>query len=408
MLKYSLRLGLLIYLLFISLYVSAQIKDPVSGIVISQDNGEPIDGVTIAWSNKGIGSITNSDGKFVIVLTPPYKQQDSLIFSCIGYKPERVSINTAINNKNLIVKLKATVENLQEVAIRPLTLKQLLDSINRHNTMAFVSPMKLDGYYRELVFTNAKCTEYSDAICSYFFDRTSPKNIQLKINASRCRFEENVNKDRHDVKKNFKSDIDPNLAFRYALVSAMITDYLPDKVLADYRYTLDRFGDKGSDDLKVTIFPSKNNKAFYKLTFILSNDFLLRSYRLEIPDNLLDKTDEMSLLWIHEKDLNLVIEVKYTSFFDHIYPSYYFIEEGEHFWGKLLGAKVDEISINKSEFIANGINQSNNVLAFDKQDTYKKGNICNNGIAINDELLKNYTIIVPSAKDSIAIKALSQ
>ncbi|SDS90267.1 CarboxypepD_reg-like domain-containing protein [Mucilaginibacter mallensis] len=407
MLKYSVRFGFLIYLLFLSLYVSAQVKEPVSGIVISEDNGEPIDGVTIAWSNKGIGSITNSDGKFVIVLTPPYNQQDSLLFSCVGYKSRKVAINSVIGIKNTI-KLETVIQDLKEVVVRPLTLKQLLDSINRHNTVAFVSPMKLDGYYRELVFTNTKCTEYSDAICSYFFDRASPKEIQLKINASRCRFEENVNKDRHDVKKNFKSDIDPNQAFRYALLSAMIADYFPDKVLADYKYILERFGDKGSDDLKITIYPKKGSKAFYRLTFILSNDFLLRSYRLEIPDNLLDKTDEMSLLWIHEKDLNLVIEVKYTSFFDHIYPSYYNIEEGEHFWGKLLGAKVDEISINKSEFIVNGINQSNNVSAFNKQDTYKKGNICNNGIAINDELLKNYTIIVPSAKDSVAIKSLSQ
>jgi hypothetical protein len=34
---------------------------------------------------------------------------------------------------------------------------------------------------------------------------------------------------------------------------------------------------------------------------------------------------------------------------------------------------------------------------------YKKGNLCGNGVAISDTLLRKYTIIIPSKKESIDI-----
>jgi hypothetical protein len=405
---YLIRLSFFIYIILLSFPVSAQQRDLVSGVVISQDKSEPIDGVTISWSNKGIGSITNADGKFIILLSPPYNQQDSLIFSCIGYKAQKVSISAVINNKNLVVKLEASIQNLNEVVIRPLTLKQLLDSIDRHNSMAFVSPMKLDGYYRELVFTNTKCTEYSDAICSYFFDRTSKPDGQLKINASRCRLEKKDNEDKNNLEIYHDSEIDPNLAFKYAMLSTMLVKFFPDKVLDDYKYAIERSVDQASDELKITISPNIGSTYFYKLTLIVKTDFTIRSYRLEIPDNLSINIKEKSLLGIHFKNIQLIINVNYSSLFDHIYPAYYSVHRKHHIWGKFLGTTMDQIVENKSEFVVAEVNKQKDLSAFNKQDIYKKGNICNNGIAINDTLLKKYTIIVPSAKDSIAIKALTQ
>jgi len=385
--------------------VSAQINNTVSGTVISKENGTPLDGITISWSNKGIGSITNAEGKFIIVLPSPYIQQDSLLFSCIGYKPQKISIQAAVTNKNLFVKLETAIEVLQEVSIKPLTLKQLLDSVTRHNQAAFISPIKLGGYYREFVYTNSKCNEYADALCEYFFDNNPKVGSQLKINASRCITGKENNGNAKNAEFYWDSKIDPILAFKYALFSEMVKKYFPDKNLSQYKYDMDEYTDQISGGFKITIVPY--GQGIYKLTLILNNDFTLQAYHLEIPENILAGLKEKSLIGVHIKINKLIIDVKYIAVDDHIYPNYYSLTQAQHLWGKLLGTKFDQVDEDKSEFVVTTVNKSNGLKPFTKEETYKKGNICNNGISINDTLLKKYTTIVPSLKDSVQIDSLT-
>lgn len=110
------------------------------------------------------------------------------------------------------------------------------------------------------------------------------------------------------------------------------------------------------------------------------------------------------MLGIHSKLVKSLIEVNYSSIAGHIYPGYYAIIKSTKVWGKMLGATINELKEEKSEFVAG--NAANTGQAFAKADVYKKGNLCSNGTAINDELLQSYTIIKPTMKDSIAIKAM--
>jgi hypothetical protein len=158
----------------------SQDKNIVSGIVISQETSQPIEAVSITINNRGIGSVTNADGKFIIALTPETSLQDSLAITCIGYKPQKVSIGYAKSNLNLTVKLESAIENLQEVTVKPLSLKELLDSIKQHNLAQFVSPMKLAGYYRELVFTNSKVPNMQMPCVHTFLIRKQPMKDSLR------------------------------------------------------------------------------------------------------------------------------------------------------------------------------------------------------------------------------------
>ncbi|OKS86002.1 carboxypeptidase-like regulatory domain-containing protein [Mucilaginibacter polytrichastri] len=401
---YPTLLIIIFTLVFLSIRpLMAQDRNRISGTVLSAEGAMPVDGVTIAWLNKGIGSITNSEGHFIIVLTASYAGTDSLTFSCIGYSTEKFSIGTAIGTNGLVVKLKPLVENLKEVVVRPLSLKQLLDSITQHNNEAFASPIKMNGYYRELVFTNDKCTEFSDAICAYFFDRVTQPDGQLKIIASRCRKETKENKDKDNMEVYKDSKINPNQAFSYAMLTGMIEKYFPEKSLADYQYTMQQQGSE--QDLKIVILPKTDTgEAFYQLTLMLKGDFTLKSYRLEIPERLLGQVKEKSLLGIHIKVVKNLIEVNYLSIAGHIYPGYYSVRKLTKLWGKFLGTTINQLKEEKSEFVTGNVVL--NSSAFTKADVYKKGNLCSNGTAINDDLLKNYTIIKPTMKDSVAISAL--
>lgn len=382
--------------------VSAQDKHPVSGLVLSGSAQEPVVGVTITLKNKSLSSVTNTEGKFILLLPGTYSSADSLIFSSVGYQPVSIAVNEALNDKELVIKLNHSVQNLKEVTISRLSLKQVLDSVRQKNFKSFVSPVQLKGYYRELVFTNSKCTEYADALCEYFYDAQNQPEGQLKINASRCRKEVKKNEDKNNFEVYKESKITPNTAFQYALFSEMINVYFPEKSLAGYKYKEEQSEISGV--VKITISPIDNSgQSLYQLVLNLNNDFVLKSYHLEIPDALLEKTKEKSLLGLHAKAGKLTIDVNYTSLSDGIYPSYYSISKERKIWGKMLGVTMDQHVQDKSEFVVTSLVQATSIKSFDKKEVYKKGNICTNGIAMNDEMLKEYTIILPAKNEVLSI-----
>jgi hypothetical protein len=401
------RLSVFFFLFLLPLSIFAQDRKSITGIILSETNG-PILGVNITWQNKGISSISNSDGKFVILIPPTYSSNDSLTFSCIGYKVEKIKISDAVENKALKVMLIQNVVNLKEVVIKIFSVKQLLDSIKRRNKEAFISPMILNGYYREFVYSNAKCTEYADAICEYFYDRNLNQDGQLKIGASRCLKAKKDNEDKNNMEVYKDSKVDPNIAFKYSLFSAMVDKFLSEKTLNGYKYNIQEASEKDNTDLKISVFPKNiSGENLYSLTMILNSDFKLKSYKLEIPDTILAVIKEKSMLGIHSKVTKFIINVNYSSIGNQIFPNYYSINRNSKIWGKFLGTTINQTIDNKSEFIGGELIKTGIIKPFDKQDVYKKGNICNNGASINEALLKKYTIILPSQDDSISIQSLS-
>lgn len=386
--------------------VQAQTTLTINGSVITDETTEPLEGVTISVENKNAGSVTNSEGKFVLVLHDTFTQTDSLMFSYVGFISKKISIIDASANKNLVIKLKASVIDLKEVSVKPLSLKLLLDSIVYHNKQAFASPLNLKGYYRETVYTNAKCSEYSDALCEYYYDKPDFPDGEFKINASRCLKEKETNNNKQNFEAYVESFVDPNLAFKYALLETMIRLRFPDKVLDGYDYDMQQSDGQDSGDLKIIISPRPDNhEGFYRLTFFLKSDFTLKSYRLEITKQLAPRIKEKSFLGIHVKRTGLYMVVNYASREGRIYPDYYDVDFSYTVTGKFMGTVLNQAVENKSEFVVSEVNSAN-TTPFEKHLVYKKGNICNNGAAINDALLKNHTIIKLTQKDSTAVGSL--
>ena len=376
----------------------------ISGTVTSQN--APINGASVLWKNHGIGTITNSEGKFVLVLSKNIISSDSLVFSCIGYAPVTVSVDDALKNKKLTVTLAATVNNLSDVVVKNLTLAELLDSIENHNMKKLISPAIFSGYYKEVVYSDSLCTEFSDALCEYYYNRNQSNKIQLKINASRCLSSafKNTNKDKDSLKIAPLSDINPRRAFRYALLYGMINRYFPKKVLPYYKYKME----EDSNTIKITVFPKKyDSKHYYQLTLSLTGDFTLRHYHLEIPKAAVDMIKTINLLgFFHAKNIGLVIDANYLEDNDHIYPNSFFTQDSDHIYGKLFGSSFDQIFNYTSEFVVTKVDNANTVKPFDNSVVYTKGNICGNGISMNDSLLTNYNAILPTQTERTIIKGM--
>ncbi|RYD69545.1 MAG: hypothetical protein EOP53_26990, partial [Sphingobacteriales bacterium] len=99
----------ILVLLLLAGFKPAKIQT-VTGIVRG-DDGQPIPGATIATISKTVSTKTNSEGKFKIELPDNEKE---LIVSFIGYKNEKVTINS---KKILTITLSADARSLDQVVI---------------------------------------------------------------------------------------------------------------------------------------------------------------------------------------------------------------------------------------------------------------------------------------------------
>lgn len=105
--KVSLLLG--VFCLLINT-VSAQDRT-VTGKVISHDNGTPIPGVNVVVKGAAVGTITDKDGNYKLVISDDVS---TLIFSFIGLQ----SVELEIAGRSIInVTLESNVEQLSEVVI---------------------------------------------------------------------------------------------------------------------------------------------------------------------------------------------------------------------------------------------------------------------------------------------------
>lgn len=84
-------------------------NNPVTGVVTSQSDGEPMIGVSIKIKGTNTGTITDFDGNYSIKAS----DGQTLIFSYIGYKEVEVTVNKKVMN----ITLKEDSKQLDEVVV---------------------------------------------------------------------------------------------------------------------------------------------------------------------------------------------------------------------------------------------------------------------------------------------------
>ena len=102
-------------LLIIGLFFSNSIIAQIRGIVTDSLTNEPIPYISVYYEGKGVGSITDLDGKFKVETR---KGWNSLTFSAVGYATKVVPIVPGVT-KQLNVKLASSDIQLEEVVIKP-------------------------------------------------------------------------------------------------------------------------------------------------------------------------------------------------------------------------------------------------------------------------------------------------
>lgn len=152
----------------------------LTGQIIDKKTKEPVEYASVYIKNNNTGTVSNEDGNFVLKL-PPGTLDDSVYFSCIGYKTLPRKIND-LNEYNSIA-LEPHFFQLKEVRIQPIDPEDILKKAKENIPNNYSSiPLMLSAFYRETIRQNNEYVALSEAILKIFkspYD--SPGNDQVVI-----------------------------------------------------------------------------------------------------------------------------------------------------------------------------------------------------------------------------------
>lgn len=104
----------IIYIFLFTFNVSALFAQQIRGVITDSLTSEPLMYISVFYEGKGVGSISNIKGEYVVENRPEWKE---LTFSAVGYNTKVVRITP--NTRTLNIKLAPGDILLNEVVIKP-------------------------------------------------------------------------------------------------------------------------------------------------------------------------------------------------------------------------------------------------------------------------------------------------
>lgn len=118
-------------ILILLLYCNSIFGQSISGIVFNEKNRLPVEYVNIGIAKKNIGTVSDFSGKYNLLIDSQF-DNDTLLFSSIGYLPFSIKILDLRKRENQNIILKEKVYELKEVIVTPRTFKQKTLGVTTH------------------------------------------------------------------------------------------------------------------------------------------------------------------------------------------------------------------------------------------------------------------------------------
>ncbi|PBJ11116.1 carboxypeptidase-like regulatory domain-containing protein [Flavobacterium sp. ACN6] len=100
---------------FLSFAIYAQ-ENTISGDVKSSQNSSALEYVNIGIARKNSGTVSNTNGNFVLKLNKKMNPNDTILFSHIGFETKKVLISQ-LKSSNNVVKMTPSENTLKEVVV---------------------------------------------------------------------------------------------------------------------------------------------------------------------------------------------------------------------------------------------------------------------------------------------------
>ena len=121
----------------------------LSGKIVDEKRGEPVSYATVSFLNKPIGTITNTDGDFLLKVHPNLIR-DTVVISCLGYSQIIVPAFKLMDEDLFIMKPKSI--RIREIKVTATTPEKLLENIRYNLKVNYSESTKLmTAFYRETV-----------------------------------------------------------------------------------------------------------------------------------------------------------------------------------------------------------------------------------------------------------------
>lgn len=134
----------------------------LSGKIIDDKKGDPIKYASISLFNKPIGTISNTDGDFLLKIHPDFIY-DTLVISCMGYSQIILPAYELLDEDLLI--MKAISIRIKEVKVTATTPSQLLKNIRKNFENNYSQTNRLmTAFYRETVQQDDNYISVSEAV----------------------------------------------------------------------------------------------------------------------------------------------------------------------------------------------------------------------------------------------------
>ncbi|MES2277568.1 MAG: serine hydrolase [Bacteroidota bacterium] len=114
--KLTLALFFIVFTLAVYQARAQQTYINISGKITTADDRQPVHGVSISIDRKGVGTATNIDGLFALMI-PAANFKDTLKLSCIGLKTKYLPIANLKNGQELNLTLEKNTTQLKEVTV---------------------------------------------------------------------------------------------------------------------------------------------------------------------------------------------------------------------------------------------------------------------------------------------------
>ena len=124
-----------------------------SGVVINNDNGDPVVFANIFVEGTSLGTVTNTDGEFLIKI--PEKHLDKRLgISSVGFDVKMIPIQE-LSRKEMKIRLTVNPFSIEEVIVKNPDPIELIRDVKINAPMNYgKEPYMMTGFYREAIKKN--------------------------------------------------------------------------------------------------------------------------------------------------------------------------------------------------------------------------------------------------------------
>ena len=145
----------------------------IKGKLFDQETGNPVLFASISILNTSIGTISNQDGEFQLVV-PDSLQRSKIRCSHIGYESREIDLSL-LEGYHIDLAMNPQIVALQEIIIRAISPMQVLGDMMNHRAVNYAfEPVYLTSFYREGIEYRRRNADLTESVLQIF--KTGYKN----------------------------------------------------------------------------------------------------------------------------------------------------------------------------------------------------------------------------------------